>query len=342
MTLYIDINDIRKLIAKIGLSDFIVQLAQTIRSDFERWQQFTLSARVAHHTSNGVIELMPITDGVQYAFKYVNGHPKNAHYNLPTVMAFGALADVETGYPTLLSELTITTALRTAATSALAAQVQARPDARTMAIIGNGAQSEFQVLAFHALLGIREVRAYDVDPAATQKLMRNLAHIMDLHITPTTSIHDAIRSADIITTATAAKARAKILTPDMIAPGVHINAIGGDCPGKTELHPQILEHARVVVEYTPQTRIEGEIQQMPEDFPVTELWQVLTGAAPGRTHEDEVTVFDSVGFALEDFSALRLIRDLAQVHGIGTKLALVPSNGDPKDLFQLFNNTGIH
>jgi ornithine cyclodeaminase len=339
VTRYIDINDLRQLIAKIGIFDFIVQLAHTIRSDFERWQQFTLSARVAHHSQSGVIELMPMTDGELYAFKYVNGHPRNTRYHMPTVMAFGALSDVETGYPKLLSELTITTALRTAVTSALAAQAQARRDASTMAIIGNGAQSEFQLLAFRTLLGIREVRAYDIDPAATQKLIRNLAHIEDLHITPTASVAAAIQGADIITTATAAKTRATILTPDMIAPGVHINAVGGDCPGKTELHPQILERARVVVEYAPQTRIEGEIQQMPEDFPVIELWQVLTQAAHGRTRDDEVTIFDSVGFALEDFSALRLLHDLATAHDIGTKLALVPSNSDPKDLFQLLNTS---
>lgn len=342
MTRYIDINDIRLLITEIGLSHFIVQLAQTIQHDFTRWQHFEHSTRVAHHSASGVIELMPITDGLRYAFKYVNGHPKNPQYDLPTVMAFGALADVETGYPSLLSELTITTALRTAATSALAAQALARKNASTMAIIGNGAQSEFQVLAFHALLGIHEIRAFDIDLTATQKLIHNLTHVPDLNIVPAASIAEAVYGADIITTATAAKTRAQILTPEMILPGMHINAVGGDCPGKTELHPQILEHARVFVEYLPQTRIEGEIQQMPEDFPAIELWQVLTNAAPGRTSDDEVTVFDSVGFALEDFSALCLIHNLANTHDIGTKLALVPSNGNPRDLYRLLHDTHQH
>jgi ornithine cyclodeaminase len=342
VTRYIDIDGIRQLIARIGLSDFIVQLTQAIRGDFARWQQFEHSARIAHHNASGVIELMPMTDGTQYAFKYVNGHPKNPQRNLPTVMAFGALADVATGYPTLLSELTITTALRTAATSALAAQAQARSNASTMAMIGNGAQSEFQILAFHALLGIHEIRAYDIEPAATQKLMRNLAHVPNLHIVPATSVADAVRGADIITTATAAKTRARVLTPEMIVPGVHINAVGGDCPGKTELHPQILEQARVVVEYAPQTRIEGEIQQMPHDFPVTELWQVLSAKAPGRVGDDEVTIFDSVGFALEDFSALCLIRKLADAHDIGTQLSLVPSGGDPKDMYRLLQGSNSH
>ncbi|MGE8358170.1 MAG: ornithine cyclodeaminase, partial [Microvirgula sp.] len=132
---------------------------------------------------------------------------------------------------------------------------------------------------------------------------------------------------------TADKALATILTPDMIEPGMHINAVGGDCPGKTELHPDILARSRVVVEFEPQTRIEGDIQQMPADFPVVELWQVLTGAVPGRESAEQVTVFDSVGFALEDFSMLRYLYDLARERNIGSVIDLVPAPDDPKDLY---------
>lgn len=337
MTRYIDIDDIRRLIKTVGISTFIVQLAAYIRADFQRWHEFERSARVAHHSPSGVIELMPISDQSLYGFKYVNGHPKNREHQMPTVMAFGVLADVATGYPKLLSELTITTALRTAATSAIAAQAMVRSDSdvRTMGIIGNGAQSEFQILAFHALMGVTEIRAYDIDPAATRKLMHNLSNIDGLRITAAKSIHDAVAGADIITTATAAKIKATILTPDMIAPGVHINAVGGDCPGKTELHPEILRQARVLVEYAPQTRIEGEIQQMPPEFPVIELWEVLSGTTVGRQSDDQATIFDSVGFALEDFSALRYIHDLAEKNAIGTQIALVPDPGNPKDLYSL-------
>lgn len=334
MTRYIDINDIQQLVRAVGAPTFITQLANYIRADYLRWQQFDHSARVASHSQLGVIELMPIADRTQYAFKYVNGHPKNSLHNMLTVMAFGALADVKTGYPHLLSELTITTALRTAATSALAAQALARPGVRTMAIIGNGAQSEFQILAFHVLLGISDVRAYDIDPQATRKLMRNLAGVPGLRIVPATSARDAVRGADVVTTVTADKTNATILTPDMIEPGMHINAVGGDCPGKTELHADVLRGARVIVEYEPQTRIEGDIQQMPADFPVTELWQVLSGNAVGRQSAEQVTIFDSVGFALEDFSALRYVNDLAQEKGIGSLIELVPTPDNPKDLYQ--------
>ena len=119
----------------------------------------------------------------------------------------------------------------------------------------------------------------------------------------------------------------------MVGAGIHINAIGGDCPGKTELHKDILSRADVFVEYPPQTRIEGEIQQMPADFPVTEMWQVITGAAAGRTSERQITLFDGVGFATEDFSALRYVRDQLEGTGLYQQLDLLADPDDPRDLF---------
>ena len=333
MTRFLDVPAMTRLVQQVGVPRFITELAGAIHADYLRWSEFDKSARLACHSDVGVIELMPVADAQRFAFKYVNGHPKNTARGLFTVMAFGVLADVQTGYPLLLSELTLTTALRTAATSALVAKRLARPESRTMALIGNGAQSEFQALAFHTLLGIAEIRAFDVDPAATAKLIRNLAGTPNLRVTRAASVADAVRGADIVTTVTADKARATILTPEMIEPGMHINAVGGDCPGKTELHAEVLRGARVIVEYEPQTRVEGDIQQLPADFPVTELWRVLSGGAAGREHADQVTVFDSVGFALEDYSALRYVHRLALEPGIGDDVALVPPGANPKDLF---------
>jgi len=264
----------------------------------------------------------------------VSGHPRNTRIGLSTVMAFGVLADVATGSPQLLSELTLTTALRTAAMSAVAAKALARPDSRVMALIGNGAQSEFQALAFQHLLGVDELRLFDVDPAATTKLVANLEG-SGLRLTVCASTAEAVRGADIVTTVTADKTNATILTPEMIEPGMHINAVGGDCPGKTELHAEVLRAGSVFVEYAPQTRIEGDIQQLPADFEVTELWQVLAGQQPGRAARGQVTVFDSVGFALEDFSALRFVRDAAAELGVGERIALIPALADPKNLFGL-------
>ncbi|HWK72689.1 MAG TPA: ornithine cyclodeaminase [Povalibacter sp.] len=335
---YIGIERVQELVAQVGPARFIQELAAEIEADYRRWGEFDKSARHATHSSVGVIELMPTSDGHLYSFKYVNGHPKNTAAGLMTVTAFGVLADVDTGYPLLLSELTYTTALRTAAMSVLAARSMARPSSRVMALIGNGAQSEFQSVAFHHMLGIRELRLYDTDPRATAKLERNLAamQLPGLRVVRCGSVAEAVRGADIVTTVTADKRNATILTPEMIEPGMHLNAVGGDCPGKTELHIDILHRpdARVVVEYEPQSRIEGEIQQVEASFAVTEFTDVLAGKASGRASDAEVTIFDSVGFALEDFSALRYLYRLhREQRGSHQQIDLVPDLDDPKNLF---------
>ena len=333
-TQFLSAQDVANVVHRLGLPTALARMADTIHADYLRWPAFDKCARVASHSADGVIELMPIADAKTYAFKYVNGHPKNTQGGLPTVMAFGVLADVDTGVPELLSELTLTTALRTAAMSVVAARVLARPGSRRMALIGNGAQSEFQALAFHHLMGIEEIRLFDTDPTATAKLMDNLSHTT-LRLRPCDSIAQAVRGADIVTTVTADKTNATILKPDMIEPGMHINGVGGDCPGKTELHPDVLRMASVFVEYEPQTRIEGDLQHLPADFAVTELWRVLAGETAGRDGDAQVTVFDSVGFALEDFSALRFLRDAARELGLGQLLPLIPGLANPKDLYQL-------
>ena len=326
-------QDVGHIVARLGLPACLRALASTIEADFLRWAEFDKCARVASHSDAGVIELMPTADAEHYSFKYVNGHPQNHQLGLPTVMAFGVLADVATGRPTLMSELTLTTAMRTAATSVVAARALARPGSRCMALIGNGAQSEFQALAFHHLLGISELRIYDIDATASAKLMRHLRGTPGLQVQVCASTAEAVRGADIVTTITADKTLATILTPAMIEPGMHLNAVGGDCPGKTELHADVVRMSQVFVEYEPQTRIEGELQQMPADFPVTELWQVLAGHQAGRRSETEVTLFDSVGFALEDFSALRWLQTTARALKLGSEIDLVPTLADPKDLF---------
>jgi ornithine cyclodeaminase len=335
-TRYLSARDAAEVVNRMGVSATLEGLARYIEDDFKRWGDFDKSARVAHHSPDGVIELMPIADERTYTFKYVNGHPTNHRWGLSTVMAFGVLADVATGMPLLLSELTLTTALRTAAMSAVAARHLARQGSKVMGLIGNGAQAEFQALAFHHLLGIESLRLFDVDAQATRKLIANLAGTgMPLMVCG--SAQEAAQGADIVTTATADKTHAVILRADMLAPGMHINALGGDCPGKTELAADVLHDASVFVEFEPQTRAEGDLQQMPADFAVTEMWRVLQGQASGRTSDQEITVFDSVGFALEDFSALRFMRDSAERLGIGHPLDLIPELADPKNLFGLLS-----
>ena len=126
----------------------------------------------------------------------------------------------------------------------------------------------------------------------------------------------------------------------MVGSGIHINAIGGDCPGKTELHRDILLRSDIFVEYPPQTRIEGEIQQLEADHAVTELWQVMNGTAAGRTNARQITLFDSVGFAIEDFSALRFVHDKIQGSAFFEPLDMLADPDDPRDLFGMLMRAG--
>ena len=329
---FVSVENMMKLVLHLGVECVLADLAAEIEADFKRWPLFDKTPRVASHSDVGVIELMPTSDGETYGFKYVNGHPSNMKQGLQTVTAFGLLADVATGYPVLLSEMTILTALRTAATSAMAAKWLAPKGATTMALIGNGAQAEFQALGFKAICGLTEVRLYDIDPAATAKCARNLAG-RGVKVVACATPEEALLGAQIITTVTADKQYATILTDNMVGAGVHINAVGGDCPGKTELHKDILLRSSIFVEYPEQTRIEGEIQQLAADHPVTELWQVINGEATGRRDAREITLFDSVGFAVEDFSALRYVRSKLAQTGFCVQLDMIADPDDPRDLF---------
>ena len=244
---------------------------------------FDKTPRVASHSDVGVIELMPTSDGETYGFKYVNGHPSNMKQGLQTVTAFGLLADVATGYPLLLSEMTILTALRTAATSAMAAKWLAPQGAthhgadrqrRAGGISGAGASRRSAAST--------EVRLYDIDPAATAKCARNLAG-RGLQVVACASPEEAIVGAQIITTVHRRQAIRHHPDRQHGRRRRPHQRVGGDCPGKTELHRDILLRSAIFVEYPPQTRIEGEIQQLAPDHPVTELWQVIAGQAPGRT-----------------------------------------------------------
>ncbi|MCD9149991.1 ornithine cyclodeaminase [Pseudophaeobacter flagellatus] len=335
---FVSVDNMMRLVHSIGLETMLKDLADYVEADFKRWELFDKTPRVASHSDVGVIELMPTSDGEAYGFKYVNGHPKNTSEGLQTVTAFGLLADVYTGYPVLLTEMTMLTALRTAATSAMVAKHLAPKGADTMAMIGNGAQSEFQTLAMKAICGLKSVRLFDKDPAATAKCARNLA-AAGLEVVQCGTPEEAIEGAQILTTCTADKQNATILTDNMVGAGVHINAIGGDCPGKTELAAGILHRSDVFVEFPPQTRIEGEIQQMPEDFPVTELWQVITGQKQGRRDNKQITLFDSVGFAIEDFSALRYIRDHIKGTDFFLDLDMLADPDDPRDLFGMLQRS---
>lgn len=333
---YLDVAATARWVARRGPEAAIAALTDALERDFARWPELDKRPRIASHSKEGVIELMPTSDEETYGFKLVNGHPLNPSRGFQTVTAIGILASVRNGYPTFLAEMTLLTALRTAATSALAARYLAPAESRTLALIGCGSQAEFQALGMRAELGIETLRIFDVDRDAMDKLAKH-AKALGFDVVLADDAADAARGADVITTCTADKQNATVLHDADVSGGVFINAIGGDCPGKTELDPATVARASVFVELPEQTRIEGEIQRQAADFPVTELWQVITGAEQGRRSQDELVVFDSVGFAVEDWTALKFVLDdvTANAPELLQHLDLIAEPENPKDLYSL-------
>jgi ornithine cyclodeaminase len=335
----LEAKEINAIIHKLGLTNFYLQLLDNLTEDFTNWHLFQKCSRNAMYVEGGVIELMPICNDKYYSFKYVNGHPLNPLHGKLNIISIGMLAEVATGYPLMLASMNILTAIRTAAVSALSSKYLARKSSKKIAIIGCGAQSEFQVLAHHALLNLDEVRCFDVSSDAMQRLSRNLDS-ESFKFIQAKNCKDAITGADIIITTTSVKGKHKVLDLQSLSPGQHICGIGGDSPGKTELDPEILKHAKVVVEYFPQSSEEGEIQNLgnkASNIVYAELWEIISNIKLGRVDDDEITVFDSVGFALEDFSVLKLCYKLAKKFKYGQEIDFVPySLDDCKDLYGLF------
>lgn len=333
----LSLTDIRKLIQIIGLENFFKQVVSALEQDFGRWHEFTLTPRYATFFPDGVIELMPCADRQLYTFKYVNGYPDNPLKGKLTVVALGLLSDAGNGYPLMISEMTLLTAFRTAATGVLAAKYLCREDAASLAIIGTGAQAEFQVMAFAGCYPLEEVRFFDIDAQAMAKFSQNLAG-QKFSLIPCRNIGEAVRDADIVITSTAVRKRQSLFEFEDIAPGAYIHAMGGDSPGKTELSAALLNQVKLVVEYKPQSLVEGEVQQCAADLIYAELWELVCKNKPGRQNNHEVTLFDSVGFALEDYAILRVVYELAKQYQLGAESALIPELNDPKNLFGLLHS----
>ena len=331
------ISDISKIIAKEGLDNFFNLLADRITHDFKNWDTFGKNPRTAYYSPKGVAELMHIADQKTFSCKYVNGHPYNPLQNRLNVIGMGFMSQMETGYLEMISEMTLLTGLRTGATSALASKLLARKDSKIFGIIGCGSQSEFQVLAHKAVMGLKTIKYYDIDPKAMEKFQKNLEKY-DLELIACESVDEVVKDSEIVTTATADIKFAQVLNVSHLREGLHINAMGGDSEEKSELDPEILAKSKIVVELFEQTKKEGEIKQIPnvtKDYIYAELWEIISGQKNARENDSEITLFDSVGFALEDFSTLNVVKDLSEKYDLGTEMNMLPILENPKDLFSL-------
>jgi ornithine cyclodeaminase/alanine dehydrogenase-like protein (mu-crystallin family) len=285
-------------------------------------------------TDDGVLLLMPAVarpgaeGGPPVAgTKLVTYHAKNRARGLPTLHGTYVLVDGLTGRQLALVEGTFVTGLRTGATSALAARYLARPEARRVACFGAGVQAAFQLRCLAAVRPIERVGVVGRDPERARAFAEAMRAELGIPVEVAASARAAVREADVVTCATTSTT--PVVTGADLRPGTHVDAVGAFRHDTRELDTDTVRRARVVVDtYACALDEAGDVLipmkegAIAHDGLAAELAELVTGAKTGRRHADEITVFKSVGFALEDLATVDLAYRLARARGIGTEVAL--------------------
>lgn len=278
----------------------------------------------------GLIEWMPSMElGRAVGIKTVGYHPTNPTQRLlPSVMSTTSIHDTSTGQLTALVDSTLLTALRTGAASAVVTHILASPEASVVGIVGAGAQAVTQIHAISRVRQITRVIAFDTDPAVSATLASRLP--LSVPVTVVETAAEAIALADIVCSATTVDIGAGPVLPDCgYLPHVHINAVGSDFPGKVEVPVALLRAAFVVPDDPPQCIREGESQQLELSELGPSLPELISNAGQYEHFQQEISVFDSTGWSLEDLIVAELALDHARQLGIGMFIDLQSTPTDP-------------
>jgi alanine dehydrogenase len=247
-------------------------------------------------------------------------------WGLPTIQGTIVLADAANGTPLAIMDSGSVTALRTGAATAVAAKYLARSDSRTATVVGCGVQGELQLAAICAVLPLRRIMLVDVDHARAEDLAARAAVRHGVEAEAVKDLRAAVRDSDVCVTCTTSR-RAFLQARD-IAAGTFIAAVGADNPEKQELEPSLLASATLVVDVLHQCAEIGELHHalaaglLTRENVHAELADVVSGRRPGRTRQDEVTIFDSSGTALQDVAAAVAVYEKALLSGRGTVVKL--------------------
>ena len=278
---------------------------------------------------NGVTLFMPgyLSADDQMAVKIVSVFNDNPSQGLPLIHALVIVVDATTGSPAAVMDGTYLTALRTGAASGAATDLLARPDAHTAAVFGAGAQGRTQLEAVCAVRPIHQAWVYDVAPRQAAAYAEEMSQRLSLPVRVAETPAQAVRQADVICTATTATS--PVFADADVPPGTHINAVGAYTPHMQEVPPETVLRARVVIDHRESSLAEAgdlliPIEQglMTEDHIYAELGEIAAGSKPGRASPDEITLFKSVGVAVQDVAAAGAVLEAARELGLGTEVAL--------------------
>jgi ornithine cyclodeaminase/alanine dehydrogenase-like protein (mu-crystallin family) len=337
-TTLLTIDDIRQLVRSVGIQTLMRSMIAALEAAFIAYDETTTvvpprSGFSYDEPYSGLIEWMPaLRRGGTVTLKLVGYHPHNPHqHELPTIVSSIGVYDVSTGLLRGMMDGTFLTALRTGAVSAIASRYLARSDSHTVAIVGAGAQAVTQLHALSTVFEVRHVSVYDVDASVSESFARRVA-FLDIPVTVASEaeLPNLVATADILVTATSTPLGSPPVIPDTPTNDwLHINAIGSDFPGKTEIPLGLLRRAFVVPDFPEQARAEGECQQLAPDDIGPALHVVMKNADDYADKREQLTVFDSTGWALADAVAAQFLLDLAHVRGVGRAVNLQHVPVDP-------------
>ena len=339
-TIILTIDDIRHIAQKVSLNtlmdDLIARLTQTFaeyKSDMYVCPPRAGFTYDEPHT--GLVEWMPImASGLQATIKVVSYHPENPHtHQLPTILATTSAYDTSSGHLIGLTDSTFLTALRTGAVSAIASRILAQPTAGTVGLIGAGAQAITQLHALTRVFDLEQAVVYDIDPHASHSFAERAGFLgVPIEVITQPQLDKLVQSADILCTATSNEVGVGPVFNDVESkPWLHVNAVGSDFPGKTEVPLSLLKRSVVCPDFPEQAMKEGECQQLTPSQVGPSLVELVKRPLAFQHLSDTITVFDSTGWALEDQVAMQMMLDYATDLKIGHFLQVESISADPKD-----------
>ncbi len=258
--------------------------------------------------------------------KWVNVHPQNPSHGLPSVMATIILSDPETAYPIAVMDGTYVTSMRTGAAGGIAAKYLARKGSKVLALVGCGAQAQTQLEAVGLVFQLEKIKVFDVSKEYALSFGKRMPKYAAL-IQPCEDVEECVRDADIVTTVT--PAREPVIMDGWLSPGTHVNAIGADAQGKQELASEITRNAKVIIDDWGQASHSGEVNIPLSSGVITRddihgtLGEIIVGKTRGRENDEEITVFDSTGLAVQDMATAFYAYNQCRKQGIGTEIQLV-------------------
>ena len=339
-TLILDSAAVRLIIHNVGLNTLMDELINRLRAevaDFDA-KRYSIPARDGFDYEQpyaGLLEWMPLRNEQQITIKTVGYHPSNPRiHGCATILSNVCCYDSSSGHLMAIMDGTFLTALRTGAASAVASGVLAKPTSATLGIVGCGAQAVSQIHAISRTFPLESVLAYDVNEDAQSSLQERCGGFLDdPNIVQLATLDELTAAADILCTCTSVETGSGPVLPTTasVQRHLHINAVGSDFPGKTEIPHELLKRAIVCPDFRDQAIREGECQQLEVDEIGPNLSDVVSGSANDCDYSDRLTVFDSTGWAIEDHIAANMLIGYARKLNVGTEIQVETSSNDPRD-----------